>query len=224
MKRISCIIFDLDGTLGQTNDLIFATFNHLAERYLGKKFAPEEIIAMFGPPEEIAIAKMLGDKFTSDAMNEYYRFYADHHLAMAKLHTGVRGLLEHLKATGFILAVFTGKGKRTTLVTLEKFGIKQYFDLIVTGSDVKNHKPSADGILNVLRTFSLNPTEVLMVGDAISDVKAAHDAGVLIAAVLWDSYSKHKILEMELDYIFHTVEEFETWVKKLAPPMGNVTV
>jgi pyrophosphatase PpaX len=218
MDRISCVIFDLDGTLTQTNDLIFAAFNRIAERFLGKRFTPDEIIGMFGPPEEIAIAKIVEKEQVDDALDEYYRFYAAHHAEMAKLHTGVDRLLDHLKRNGFLLAVFTGKGKRTTLISLEKFGIKQYFDMIVTGSDVKNHKPSADGILKIMNTFQLDPQEVLMVGDAVSDVKAAREAGVHIAAVLWDSYGKKKVLEMNVDYVFHSVDDFEGWIRKLASP------
>ncbi len=61
MKRISCVIFDIDGTLTQTNDLIFATFNHVAQRYVGKTFSPPEITAMFGPPEEVAIERLVGE-------------------------------------------------------------------------------------------------------------------------------------------------------------------
>ncbi|MEK7669810.1 MAG: HAD hydrolase-like protein, partial [Bacteroidota bacterium] len=55
--------------------------------------------------------------------------------------------------------------------------------------------------------------QVLMVGDAVSDVKAAHESGVKIAAVLWDSYSKDRVLEMKTDYVFHQVDEFYSWLK-----------
>ena len=213
MKRISCIIFDLDGTLAQTNDLIYATFNHVAEKYLNKVFTPREIVAMFGPPEEIAIERIVGKERVDEAMDVYCEYYSTHHPHMADAYEGIRELLEFLKNKGIILAVFTGKGKRTTLITLENIGIKQCFDLIVTGNDVENHKPSADGIRKVLKTFKLQPNEVLMVGDSVSDVKAAQDAGVAMAAVLWDSYSKERVLEMDVEYSFHDVNEFTEWLK-----------
>ncbi len=218
MKRISCIIFDLDGTLAQTTDLIFESFNHIAVKYTGKRHSPEEIIGFFGPPEEIAIGNLIGEKNLGAAIDDYYRFYAEHHKDMARLHPGVEELLGHLRQSGFLLAIFTGKGKRTTAISLDHFGIRKYFDMIVTGSDVKNHKPSGDGILRIIKKFGLTPQEVVMVGDAVADVKAAHEAGVQIAAVLWDSYGKKKILEMDVDYVFHSVVEFESWVKSLVSP------
>jgi phosphoglycolate phosphatase-like HAD superfamily hydrolase len=52
-----------------------------------------------------------------------------------------------------------------------------------------------------------------MVGDSVSDIKAAHEAGVPVAAVLWDSYGKEKVLEMDVDARFHTVQEFSSWIR-----------
>ena len=217
MNRISCVIFDIDGTLTQTNELIYATFNHVAERYVGKPFSPAEITAMFGPPEEIAIEKVVGKEHRDEALEDFYNFYDTHHPRMASAHDGIRGILEFLKSNRILLAVFTGKGKRTTLITLGHIGVRDYFDLLVTGNDVKNHKPSAEGILKVLKTFGLRPKEVLMVGDSVSDVKAAHEAGVAIAAVLWDSYNKEAVQQMDVDYLFHSVGDFGKWLKSVIP-------
>jgi pyrophosphatase PpaX len=213
MSPLSCVIFDLDGTLARTNELIFATFNHVAERYVKKVFTPSEITAMFGPPEEVAIERLVGTERTAEAMADFYDFYEHHHPGMADLYGGIRELLHELKARGMLLAVFTGKGRRTALISLEKMGISQLFDIVVTGSDVANYKPSADGIRKVMKAFGLKGDEVLMVGDSVSDVKAAHEAGIPVAAVLWDSYGRDRVLEMDVDYLFHGVEEFSRWLK-----------
>jgi pyrophosphatase PpaX len=213
MKRISCVIFDLDGTLTQTNELIFATFNHVAEKYVGKQFTPREITAMFGPPELVAIERLVGADRLDNAMDDFYSFYEKHHPKMASAYTGVKEILNFIKSHGLILAIFTGKGRRSALITLETIGIRNYFDLIITGDDVDNHKPSADGIRKIMKAFGLQPEQVLMVGDAVADVKAAQEAGVSIVAVVWDSYGKEKVLEMKTDYLFHNIEEFSTWLK-----------
>ncbi len=65
------------------------------------------------------------------------------------------------------------------------------FDIIITGTDVINYKPSADGIHEVMKRFNLVAEQVLMVGDSVADVKAAND------------------------YIFHDVSEFEVWLKNI---------
>ncbi|MBI1807678.1 MAG: HAD family hydrolase [Ignavibacteria bacterium] len=220
MKHISCIIFDLDGTLTQTNELIFATFNHVARKYTDRTYTPQEIVAMFGPPEEVAVENIVGKDRVDEAMDDFLGFYGEHHPRMASAYEGIREMLEFLKNRGILLAIFTGKGKRTALITLEKIGIKSYFDIVVTGSDVRNHKPSAEGIRKVMERFGLEPNQVLMVGDAVSDVRAAHEAGVHIAAVLWDSYGKENVLKMDVDYFFHSVAEFVGWLESAVPSNG----
>lgn len=218
MNPFSCVIFDIDGTLTETNELIFATFNYVTEKYIQKVFTPSEITAMFGPPEEVVIGNLVGQDRLDDAMEDFFTFYESRHPKMADAYRGIREVLEYLKRQEILLAVFTGKGKRAALITLEKIGIKDYFDIIVTGNDVNNHKPSAEGIRKVITRFGLPPNEVLMVGDSVADVKAARDAGVAMAAVLWDSYSKEKVMEMEPDYFFHSVDEFADWLKKMVSP------
>ncbi len=52
MSDLKCIIFDMDGTLTRTNQLIFDTFNYIAGKYEGRRYSEQEITAMFGPPEE----------------------------------------------------------------------------------------------------------------------------------------------------------------------------
>ncbi|MBI3578006.1 MAG: HAD-IA family hydrolase [Ignavibacteriales bacterium] len=185
MSDLKCIIFDMDGTLTQTNRLIFDSFNYIAKKYQGRIYSEPEITAMFGPPEEGALLAIVGENQIDEAMKE------ERHLAL-----------------------FTGKGIHTTTITLEEFHLTKYFNFVVTGNDVVKHKPSAEGIQKILTHFSLKPNEVLMVGDSVGDAKASHEAGVKIASVLWDSYAKEKVLQMNSDYVFHNVQEFYQWLRQ----------
>ena len=119
-----------------------------------------------------------------------------------------------MKHKGIIVALFTGKGRRTTEITLHEFGIQQYFDLVVTGDDVDHFKPSGDGIKKIMQTYSLRPDEGLMVGDAVADIKAARECGVRIASVVWDSYNLNTVVQSEADFLFHDVWEFHLWLEK----------
>ena len=74
-QKLRCIIFDMDGTLTQTNQLIYDSFNHVAEKYIHKRLTPKEIVAFFGPPELEAVEKMIGSRHIDEAMKEYYHFY-----------------------------------------------------------------------------------------------------------------------------------------------------
>ena len=95
---------------------------------------------------------------------------------------------------------------------MKKLGVDHYFDLIVTGDDVENHKPSAEGILKFTNKFKLKNERVLMIGDSVADIEASREAGVKIASVLWDSYGKELVQMLNSDYYFHTVEELREFL------------
>ena len=216
LKRLSCVIFDVDGTLTNTNTLIFETFNHVARAHLGRAFSPEEIIGLFGPPEEGAVEKVFGRDRTPQIMDELCAFYRDNHSLLARLHEGMDDALRILKGAGIKLAVFTGKGRRTAALTLEAFGIKDYFEMVVTGNDVVNHKPDGEGITRILEGLGVSAQETVMVGDSMADVRASRQAGVAMAAVLWDAYDRQKMLGAGSELVFETVPAFLEWCKRQA--------
>jgi HAD superfamily hydrolase (TIGR01549 family) len=210
-KKYKGIIFDIDGTLTSTNELIFATFNHIAQKYEGRTYSDEEIIAMFGPTEDVILReKFNGDKF-KEVYDEYYKFYRENHPRMADLYPGIVDILKELKERKILTSIFTGKGRKTTEITLEILGIKNFFDMIVTGDDVINHKPSPEGIIKFINAFNLNKEEVLMVGDSVADIIAAEKAGIDIASVVWDSYAKDEVVKLNPVH-FDNVNDFRKWL------------
>ena len=214
MKHLKCIVFDMDGTLTQTNQLIYDSFNYIAQKYAGRTYTIPEIHAMFGPPEEEALLAIVRPDQMDEVMKDYLTFYQKHHSRLARLYPGIEEILSYTKKYKKKLALFTGKGTHTARITLEEFHIDKYFDYVVTGNDVVNRKPSSEGLQKIMEHFGFRPNEVLMVGDAVSDVKAAHEAGVKIAAVVWDSYTKDIVMQMKSDFIFSDIREFHDWLKK----------
>lgn len=210
MNQFKGIIFDIDGTLTSTNDLIFASFNFITNKYLGKTYSNEEILKWFGPTEDVILKDFCGENYEK-AREEYYRFYSDNHY-MADIYPGMREILEELRSRGVLLSIYTGKGREAASITLKKLGIYSYFDLIITGDEVKEHKPSPEGIEIFLEKFNLMKDDVIMVGDSPADIKAAHSAGVKAASVLWDSLAKDHVLKMDCDYVFYTVAELKDFL------------
>lgn len=211
-SRFKGIIFDVDGTLTFTNQLIFDSFNHITQKYLGRRFSDEEIIALFGPTEDVILKEMCKDEYDT-ARKEYYQYYKENH-NIARAYDGIEKLIEDLFNNKIILGIFTGKGRTSALITLDELGLTDYFGLIVSGDDVNNHKPHPEGIIKFLNQYKLSPDEVLMVGDAPSDIKAAQSAGVTIASVIWDSYSEDEVKKLNPEKIFHSVEELREFIFK----------
>jgi HAD superfamily hydrolase (TIGR01549 family) len=201
----------VDGTLASTIDLIHASFNYITTKYLNKNLSREEVIGLFGPTEDDILKKWFDENF-SEVQEDYYNYYRDEHKSDAA-YPGIEEILKMLKSKKIPVGIFTGKGRRTTLITLEVLQLTNYFDLIVTGDDVKKHKPSAEGILKFINHFNLDKEKVLMIGDSTGDIKAAKEAEVKIASVVWDSYSKEKILKGETDFIFNSVADLKKFLE-----------
>jgi pyrophosphatase PpaX len=211
-SRFNGIIFDVDGTLTFTNQLIFDSFNHITQKYLGKVFSDEEVIALFGPTEDVILKEICGNEYES-ARKDYYTYYKDNH-SIAKLYEGIKSLIIDIKDSSILLSIFTGKGRTSALITLDEFELTNYFDLIISGDDVENHKPSPEGIIKFLEKFNLNPKDVLMIGDAPSDIIAANEAGVEIASVVWDSYAETEVRKLNSKKLFHSVAELRGFIFK----------
>ncbi len=132
---------------------------------------------------------------------------------MADLYPGIKNILERLKSKGIPLSIYTGKGRDAATITLKKLGIFNYFDLIVTGDDVKEHKPSVEGVNLFLEKFNLDKEKVLMIGDSPADINAARGAGIKIASVVWDSYSRDEVIDLKSDFLFHSVKELKIFLE-----------
>ena len=213
LRNFDGFIFDVDGTLTSTNELIFSSFNHVTQKYLNKRVSNEEIIAMFGPTEDVILQEWMKHDY-HNARKDYFDFYSSQHQKMADIYPGMIDVLKFIKSKNIPLSIYTGKGKDSASITLKEIGVYDLFDLIVTGDDVKESKPSREGVDMFVEKFNLNRNKVLMIGDAPADVIAAHRAGVKAASVLWDSYARDKVLQMNSDYIFETVEEFKKFLEE----------
>lgn len=209
-SRFKGIIFDVDGTLTFTNQLIFDSFNHVTKKYLNKIFSDEEIISLFGPTEDVILKKICKDEYEK-AREDYYKYYKDNH-SIATLYEGLKSLITDIKNSDILLSIFTGKGRTSALITLDEFGLTDYFDLIISGDDVEDHKPSPEGIIKFLEKYNLNPKEVLMIGDAPVDIIAANKAGVEIASVVWDSYAEEEVRKLNEKNLFHSVDELRKFI------------
>jgi len=212
VRNFDGFIFDVDGTLTSTNELIFSSFNHVTQKYLNKKVSNEEIIAMFGPTEDVILKEWMKENY-HHARKDYFDFYSSQHQLMADIYPGMLEILQLIKSKRIPISIYTGKGKDSAEITLKEIGVYHLFDMVVTGDDVKEYKPSREGIDVFIEAFKLDRNKVLMIGDAPADVIAAHSAGVKAASVLWDSYAKDKVLQMNSDYLFETVSDFKKFLE-----------
>lgn len=211
MTKIKAVIFDLDGTLGNTLPLCIAAFRSAIEPLLNRSLSDQEIIATFGPSEEGTIMALVPQYYDTGLAN-YLDFYRRLHVMCPKPFAGIEGLLIALKNKAVKIAMVTGKGKHSTQITLKEFGIAKYFEAIETG--ISSGPRKAEGIQNILALFKdIQKNEMIYVGDAPSDITASKLAGVPVIAAAWaETAAPEKLQALHPDRLFDHVGNFSRWL------------
>lgn len=209
---IEAFIFDVDGTLADTYPLITRAFNGFAYKYLGRVLTMQELVSKFGPTESEIVGNMVRPEIRREAIEYYYRCYEDFHDG-TRLYGGIPELLSELERREKKKAIFTGKGRRSTDITLDKLDIAHRFSPVVTGDDVNCPKPNPEGIITVIEKTGVAPHQTAMVGDHRSDILAGRAAGVFTIAALWHGYNNAALLDTKPDMAFNTPFEMLEWVK-----------
>lgn len=213
MENIKAIIFDLDGTLADTLPLCIKSFQQTFEEVMGIKYPKSEIVKYFGQTEE-GIVKSLAPDNWQECLDTYVRIYTENHHLCPVTFDGIPETLDFIKTNNYKMAMVTGKGVHSVFITLDYYGIRDYFEFVETGSN--------DGIIKdkclekILNNWQLPANQAVYVGDQPSDIIYSRKAGVLPVAVTWASTTTNlKALESENPYkIFSKIGEFKDWVAK----------
>ncbi|MEO5682614.1 MAG: HAD hydrolase-like protein [Chitinophagaceae bacterium] len=211
MQQIKAVIFDLDGTLANTLPLCIKAFRQSVEPLINRAVSDEEIMATFGPSEEGTIMALAPDHY-SKGMADYLHFYKAFHKMCPDPFAGMEELLIALKKKKLRIAMVTGKGKHSTAISLQQFGLLSFFEIIETG--VPGGPRKAAGIQAVLDYFTdLDKDEVIYVGDAPGDITASRQAGIPVIAAAWaETAEPEKLATLHPDELFYTIEDFSNWL------------
>ena len=206
--RYQGVIFDRDGTLFDSLDVILRAFDHAVHPYVKTLPTREEWFEAFGPAEMDVIAKFIGPEKKLSAFNRFLDYYRGH-FEEVPLYDGMRELLDELKAKGRKLMLFTGGGHVSTWYCLERSGILSLFDAIICGEDVTNPKPHPEGILKLMREQKLKPEQTIVVGDAASDVSAGKAAQTKTAWLCWSENAQYSDPNVQPDFSCRSVQELK---------------
>lgn len=207
MNKINCVLFDLDGTLLDTFNLVTKSFQHTFRQHFGREITAEEILPFFGEPLWVTMERFSKEE-AQELMKTFRRFNLAHHDDLATLFPGTKETLEVIKAKGIAIGVVTSKVKLTALRGLELFELEPLINVCIALEDCANHKPHQEPIFNALDALGITDrAEVLMVGDSPFDIQCAHNAGVKSAAVAWSLIPQEVIAAAKPDYIIHNLQE-----------------
>lgn len=176
-RPFRAVVFDLDGTLVDSMPMVLKAYAHAVSPYFPQITADELRSHMGGPPERI-FARMFTDAERAlESLGRLNEFGAAN-WRLIRLFAGASELLDHLRANGQKIAVWTGRERLSTRSILSENGIAGKIDACVCGDDLDSHKPDPAGLAEVMRQLGVNRDETLFLGDADVDVLAGRAMGV----------------------------------------------
>ncbi len=176
--RPKAILFDMDGVLVDSLDSWWKALNHSLKKYNQEEITKEEFIEKYwGHDLYWNLKKNNLDLKIGKFCNKIYHQHTDD----VEIYKTTRETLE--KLSKYKKSIITNTPRICTNKILENFNIRKYFDFILTSDDVSISKPDPEIVLMACKKFNLDPSQVVLVGDTDSDIKAGRNAGCKVIGV-----------------------------------------
>lgn len=193
-KPYTAVLFDLDGTLVDSLDLILASYRHMIEVHLGQTISDEEWLRTMGMPLRIQLESFSDSPQQRDAMfHTYLAHNQENHDRLLRPFAGMREAVAALHDAGYRMAVVTSKIRDHAWRELRAFDMADYFDAMVSADDVEKPKPDPEPVHKGLQALGLQAGAALFVGDSLFDLQAGRSAGVDTAAALWGPFQRERL-------------------------------
>src|SRR5271165_5712674 len=188
LTRVRLVIFDLDGTLIDSEVDLAASVNALLRHY-GRSELPLKIIDTYiGDGAPMLIRRALGDPadghFLQEALNYFLLYYRDHKLDNTLPYEGIKEALQRIGGTRK-LAVLTNKPVKASQGILAGLGLAKSFFQVYGGNSFETKKPDPLGANTLMSEADVKPDETVMVGDSGVDVLTARNAGLWSVGVTY---------------------------------------
>lgn len=214
MGKINTILFDLDGTLVDSNEIIIQSFKETFKHFHPNVvYSRDQIIEMIGPPLKETFKIVSEDPVKINEMISCYRnFYQENEFNYINLYDNVIETLKELRELKINLGIVTTKFEESAMPSIKLFGIDKYIKNYSFLGSVPEHKPSPEPVYYVLNQFS-DVDKVLMVGDNPSDILAGKNAGILTCGIEW-TLVKDKLKATNPDFWIKNYKEILDIIKK----------
>ena len=206
MARLTTVLFDFDGTLVDTTELIHQSMRHATSTVLGKEFTREELLSGVGRPLSDQMKGLDPDR--ADELLEVYNAHnVAHHDDLIREFPGVEDALSRLQKAGLELAVVTSKRRDSVDQALQSFpGLGRVVDRFVTMEDTAAHKPDPEPLWKGLEMLGASREEAVYVGDSPHDIAAARAAGLASVGVSWGAFTHEQLREAAPGHLVSDME------------------
>ncbi len=214
MKKLDTILFDLDGTLIDTNEIIIQSFISSFKRHFPDLSLTREKISTFiGPTLHDTYGNYTNNpKLIQEMIDSYREFYVKYEIGNFKIYPQVEDVVKKLYNQGYNLGIVTSKFKVAAWPSFTYYGLEKYFSVFVALEDVENPKPDKEPIVAALSRFpSVN--RAIMVGDNQGDIQAGRNAGIYCAGVEWSFKGKDHLMKVNPDFMLSDMKDIFRIIK-----------
>jgi pyrophosphatase PpaX len=214
--KIKGLIFDLDGTLLDTLPVCYIGFRTTLKKFLNREYSDEDINQLFGPSEE-GIFQRLVPELWEECMECYLDTYDRVHPEYSDPFPGIVRALDLLLDLKVKLAIVSGKGPKSMVLSLKHSGLERYFTVVETGFEHGPDKPSR--IRKVLEIWDYDPGDVAYIGDTPHDIEDSREVGTIPFGAVWAGTARTKgVLDKRPTEYFTDVSEFIKWIEDNVEP------
>jgi pyrophosphatase PpaX len=182
---IDTVLFDFDGTVMDTTDVIIGSWQHTFMKFEGRERPVEDIIKTFGEILSHTMKNVLPHVDTEEAIDAYRSYHRDNFGERISVFEGMAELLAELKKRNFKTGLVTSRLSGTTWEGLRQYNLAEYFDVVVSCDDTDKHKPDPTPVNIALERLGSKPENAIMLGDTKFDILCAKNAGVRSVLVGW---------------------------------------
>lgn len=208
MPRPLALLFDLDGTLVDSIDLLLAAFRHAFVAEFGSAPPDEEWIATIGTPLPVQIRGFTSDQEAALRITSSYRsFQREHHDHLLREFEGTREVLATLRSLGHPIAVVTSKATEPANRALRSTGLDHLIELVVGSDSCTRHKPDPEPVHVALRGLGYQPRDAVFVGDSPYDILSGNAAHVTSIAALWGPFSRDVLERASPNYFIAHIHD-----------------
>ncbi|TKI71538.1 pyrophosphatase PpaX [Lysinibacillus mangiferihumi] len=210
---VKALLFDFDGTLLNTNDLIIQSFMHVLEERFPGQYSPKDCLKFMGPSLKQTFSELTPGE-EDEMMAKYRAWNETHHDELVTEFPDVVSTLEQLKSMGIKLAIVSTKRNAMIDRGLKILGASHLFEVIVGTDDVQHVKPDPEPVLLALTRLGVAKEDAIMIGDNSHDIEAGHNAGVRAAGVAWSLKGEQYLQQFNPEYLLHHMKDLLAIVKE----------
>ncbi|ADU64871.1 HAD family hydrolase [Desulfurispirillum indicum] len=187
-KPLEGLIFDVDGTLLDSRDVIVYSLVDTARQLLNLELDPDELDWVMGSPGAVTLKK-LGYHDPQHGIRQWYENYANHEEKLG-FYDGMEEVLVRLRQRYGRMGVVTNNLRFKYKLMENRFDLDRFFDPAICVDDIARPKPYPDPMLEVCRQWSISPRKAVYIGDSENDLHSAHSAGAEFICAGWGAYDR----------------------------------